>query len=293
MTGTTATARNGDVELAYERLDGDGSEPLLLIMGLGMQMVFWNDALVAEFVEAGFTPARFDNRDVGESTHLTRRGAPTMASIMLVPQVVAPYRISDMAADAVAVLDALGWESAHVLGTSMGGMIAQTVAIEHPSRVRTLTSVMSTPSPRIGRAKLAAMSALAAPPARNADEAAERAVRTFRVIGSPGYPLDEDWLRTYARTAFARSHDPAGGRRQLAAISASPSRVPGLRRVSVPTLVVHGEEDPLVRPAGGRATAAAVPGARLVTYPGMGHNLPRQLWPSIVSEVAALAGLSR
>jgi pimeloyl-ACP methyl ester carboxylesterase len=285
-----ATARNGEVKLAYERCGPPGGEPLLLVMGLSMQMHFWHEGLVAEFVRRGFSPARFDNRDVGCSTHLHRRGSPSLPAVLIRPRAVAPYTVSDMAADAVAVLDALGWESAHLFGTSMGGMIAQAVAIEHPHRVRSLTSVMSTPSPRIGRPTLGAAAALAARPAHSADEAAERVVRTFRVIGSPGYPLDEEWLRAYGRRAFARGHDPAGGRRQLAAINASASRVPGLRGVRVPTLVVHGEADPLVRPAGGQATAAAVPGARLRTFPGMGHNLPQELWGPVLDEVAALVG---
>jgi pimeloyl-ACP methyl ester carboxylesterase len=292
VTDTTDRARRGDIALAYERVGTADGEPLLLVMGLGMQMIFWPDGLLAEFVRAGFSPARFDNRDAGASTYMRHRGVPSLPALLAAPRAVAPYRISDMAADAVAVLDALGWESAHVLGTSMGGMIAQSLAIEHPHRVRSLTSVMSTPSPRIGRPTLGASLALAARPARNAEEAGERAVRTFRVIGSPGYPLDEDWLRGYGRRAFARAvaagGDAGAGRRQLAAINASPSRVRGLGGVRVPTLVVHGEADPLVRPAAGRATAAAVPGARLVTYPGMGHNLPEALWASVVGEVAAL-----
>lgn len=282
------TARNGGIELVYEQVGPDGGEPLLMIMGLGMQMYYWRDEFLEEFVRAGFTPARFDNRDSGASTHLTYRGAPALPALLAVPQAVASYRISDMAADAVAVLDALGWESAHVLGASLGGMIAQALAIEHPRRVRSLTSVMSTPSPRIGRPTLRAAVALAAPPARTADQAADRIVRTMRVIGSPGYPLDEDWLRSYARRAFARAQDPTGTRRQLAAVGASPSRVAGLRGVAVPTLVVHGEADPLIPLVAGKATAAAVPGSRLVTHPGMGHHLPQQLWGSVVEEVSAL-----
>lgn len=283
-----APARNGNIELVYERVGPADGEPLLMVMGLGMQMYYWRDEFLDEFVRAGFSPVRFDNRDVGASTHLTHRGAPSLPTLLAVPQVVAPYRISDMAADAVAVLDALGWESAHLFGASLGGMIAQAVAIEHPHRVRSLTSVMSTPSPRVGRPTLRAAAALASRPARTADEAADRIVRTLRVIGSPGYPLDEDWLRSYARRAFARAQDPTGTRRQLAAVGASPSRVAGLRGVRVPTLVVHGEADPLVRPAAGRATAAAVPGSKLVTYPGMGHHLPRELWGKVIGEVSAL-----
>jgi len=286
-TYTEVTAGNGPITLVAERGPGAG-EPLLLVMGLGMQMHFWPDGLLARFARAGFATARFDNRDVGCSTHLSERGVPGLAALLTVPRRVAPYRISDMAGDAVAVLDALGWASAHVVGASMGGMIAQTMAIEHPDRVRSLTSIMSTPSPWIGRPTMAAAAALLAAPPRTADEAADRLVAVGRVIDSPGYPLDEQWLRTYARRAFARSHDPGGVMRQLAAINASPSRVRGLRGVWAPTLVVHGAQDALVRPAGGRATAAAVPGARLVELPGMGHSIPLELWDVIVGEVAAL-----
>ncbi len=283
------TAHNGNVLLAFEQVGDDGGEPLLLIMGLGMQMIYWPDGLLAEFADAGFTVARFDNRDAGASTHLTWLGTPSLPALLAAPRLVAPYRISDMAADAVAVLDALGWHSAHVLGTSLGGMIAQAMAIEHPGRVRSLTSVMATPAPWLGLPTRRGAGALLAPPARSPEEAAERAVATFRVIGSPGYPLDEEWLRAYARRAFARGAaagaDAGSPRRQLAAAMASPSRVAGLRGLRMPTLVVHGEADPLIRPAAGRATARAVPGARLLTFPGMGHNLPAALWPEVVAAV--------
>jgi pimeloyl-ACP methyl ester carboxylesterase len=287
------TAQNGNVSLAFEQVGDDGGEPLLLIMGLGMQMIYWPDGLLAGFAEAGFTVARFDNRDAGASTHLTWLGTPSLPTMLAAPRLVAPYRISDMAADAVAVLDALGWASAHVLGTSLGGMIAQAVAIEYPARVRSLTSVMTTPAPWLGLPTRRAMTALLAPPARNPDDAAERAVATFRVIGSPGYPLDEEWLRAYARRAFARGAaagaDAGSSRRQLAAAMGSPSRLPALRRLRVPTLVVHGENDPLIRPVAGRAVARAVPGARLLTFPGMGHNLPAALWPELVEAVRECA----
>jgi pimeloyl-ACP methyl ester carboxylesterase len=286
------SARNGSVSLAYEQVGDDGGEPLLLIMGLGMQMIYWPDGLLTEFAAAGFTTARFDNRDAGASTHLTWLGTPSVSAMLAAPRHAAPYRISDMAADAVAVLDGLGWASAHVLGTSLGGMIAQAVAIEHPTRVRTLTSVMSTPAPWLALPSPRAATALLAPPAQTPDEAAERAVATFRVIGSPGYPLDENWLRAYARRAFARGAaagaDAGSPRRQLAAAMGSPSRLPGLRGVRVPTLVVHGAQDPLIRPSAGRAVARAVPGARLIEFPGMGHNLPAALWPALATAVRDL-----
>ena len=286
------TAHNGNVALAFEQVGDDGGEPLLLIMGLGMQMIYWPDGLLVELAEAGFTVARFDNRDAGASTHLTWMGTPSLPAMLAVPRIAAPYRISDMAKDAVAVLDALGWESAHVLGTSLGGMIAQAVAIEHPGRVRSLTSVMSTPAPWLGLPSRRAAGALLAPPARSPDEAAERAVATFRVIGSPAYPLDEDWLRAYARRAYARGlaagADAGSARRQLAAAMGSPSRLAGLRGVRVPTLVVHGEADPLIRPSAGRSLARTVPGARLLTFPGMGHNLPAALWPALAAAVRDL-----
>lgn len=286
------TATHGPISLAVERGPGSG-EPLLLVMGLGMQMHFWHDELVARFAERGFATARFDNRDVGLSTHLHERGAPALLPLLLNAGRVASYRVEDMAGDAVAVLDALGWASAHVVGVSMGGMVAQAMAIGHPERVRTLTSIMSTPSPRIGRPMPSAARALLIRPARSADEAAERIVAVSKVIGSPGYPMDTGWLQSYARRAFARSNDPAGVARQLAAINGSPSRVKALHSVRVPTLVVHGAKDPLVRPSGGRATAAAVPGSRLMMLPGMGHSLPRELWGVVVDAVAALAGRAR
>ena len=284
---TGLTAANGPISLAAERGPGEG-EPLLLVMGLGMQMHFWPDDLLARFAGRGFATARFDNRDVGCSTHLVGHGAPGLAALLTTPRRVAAYRISDMARDAVAVLDALGWQSAHVVGASMGGMIAQAMAIENPERVRSLTSIMSTPSPRIGRPTMTAAAALLTAAPRSAAEAGERLVRVGAVIGSPGFPQDEQWLNAYARRAFARDRDLAGVRRQLAAINASPSRVRGLRGVRVPTLVVHGAQDVLVRPAGGRATAAAVPGARLVMVPGMGHSIPRELWDTVVDGVAEL-----
>jgi pimeloyl-ACP methyl ester carboxylesterase len=194
-----------------------------------------------------------------------------------------------MADDAVAVMDALGWDRAHVLGVSMGGMIAQTLAINHPDRVKSLVSVSSTPSPDLGRPSYAALRVLAMKPGKSAEDLGDRMVRQFRIIGSPAYPLDEQWLRDYARKAFVRGYNPAGGRRQLAAVIASGSRTQALHRVRIPTLVVHGAEDILIRPWAGWATAAYIRGARYVVHRGMGHDLPRELWPAFVADVSDLA----
>jgi pimeloyl-ACP methyl ester carboxylesterase len=278
-------AQHGEVSLAYERLGSDDGEPLLLVMGLGTQMLLWPDEFCAALVNCGFAVARFDNRDAGESTHFTHAGAPSLLGILTRRVAVARYHLADMADDAIAVLDALGWASAHIVGVSLGGMIAQTVAIRHPERVRSLTSIASTPSPRIGRPRLGVLSVFGGREVYSREAAGERTVKVFRAIGSPGHPRDEGWLREVGRRAYDRGHDPAGARRQLAAIVASEDRRPGLAGIRVPTLVLHGEADPLVRPSGGRATAAAIPGARLVMYPGMGHDLP-QAWPDIVEEIA-------
>jgi pimeloyl-ACP methyl ester carboxylesterase len=284
---TIGTAHHGGIRIAYEVEGPPGGEPLLLVMGLGLQMLFWPETFRRLLTGHGFRVARFDNRDVGLSTHCTGLGVPHPA--VLVSRRWPGYRISDMADDAAAVLDELGWSSAHVVGVSLGGVIAQTVAGRHPHRVRSLTSMSSTPSPRIGRPHPRALPVLLSRPAPDRDGAAEHMVRVFRVIGSPGYPTDEAWLRDAARRSFDRAHDPDGIRRQLGAILSSGDRRPLLRTVRVPSLVVHGDADLLVRPSGGRATAAAVPGARLVTFPGMGHDLPAALQPAIAGEIAATA----
>jgi pimeloyl-ACP methyl ester carboxylesterase len=292
MRSTTDRAAHGAVELAWERLGPGTGEPLLLVMGFAVHRQFWPDGLCAQLVEAGFDVVRFDNRDAGESTHLSDLHAPPWPAVMTVPKLVSAYRLDDMAADCAAVIDAAGWESAHVVGVSMGGMIGQTLAIEHPARVRSLTSISSTPAPKIGQPTLAARRVFLIPAPRTPQQAADRIVKQFRIIGSPGYPLEEEWLRDYAATAFLRSHDPAGMARQLAAIMASGSRVERLGAVRAPTLVIHGVADPLVQPQGALSTARAVPGSRLVLHAGMGHDLPRALWPTITADIARLAGVA-
>lgn len=295
---TIAMARHDDVEIAYETFGGPPGDPLLLVMGVGAQMLYWHDEFCAALAGRRFWVARFDNRDAGLSTHMPSAGVPSRLRMLRRPAEAAVYRLEDMADDAVAVLDALSWPAAHVVGRSLGGMIAQVMAVRHPSRVLSLTSISSTPSARIGRASLGLVlrmllanpaAARDRPPA-SADEAGEQMVRGHQVVGSPGYPLDEAWLRDVGRRMFERGGiDPDGRQRQNAAILAGADRRSALAALRVPTLVVHGEADPLVRVIGGRATAAAIPGAKLVTFAGMGHDLPRELWPAIIEEIRALA----
>jgi pimeloyl-ACP methyl ester carboxylesterase len=279
----------GGIELAYERFGDPADPPLLLVMGLATQMLGWPDELCAGLAERGLHVIRFDNRDIGLSTHLHDAPPPDMAAAMTGDTSSASYTLSDMARDTAGLLDALGLDSAHVVGASMGGMIAQTLAIEHPARVRTLTSIMSTTGdPGVGGANEEALGVLLAPPARDRAAAIERTLATYRVIGSPAYELDEPALRERAGLAFDRAYDPAGVARQLLAILASGDRTPRLRELDLPVLVLHGAEDPLVRVSGGRATAAAIPGAKLVEFDGMGHDLPRALWPAITDRIVAL-----
>lgn len=272
----TVTA-NG-VDIFHERF-GDSRDPtLLLVCGLGAQCTRYEDEFVAAFVDRGLQVVRFDNRDAGLSTHL-----PPGSS----------YTLSDMAADAVGLLDALGVERAHIWGASMGGMIAQTMAIEHPQRLSSLTSVMSTTGePDVGRADPAVLSDVlrTTEPAADTDEAVARAVAMNLRVGSPGL-VDPEEAAVRHRGFVERSYDPEGVMRQAMAVMASGSRAEGLRGVGVPTLVIHGTADPLVDISGGRRTAALVPGAALVEIEGMGHDLPAPFWPAMVeATVGVIAG---
>ncbi|GAB4010755.1 alpha/beta fold hydrolase [Nocardioides ultimimeridianus] len=276
----------GDLTLAYETFGSPDDPALVLVMGLATQMIGWHDDFCSLIADQGFFVVRFDNRDIGLSTHLDAAGVPDLSPLFSGnPITEAPYLLGDMADDTVALLDALGIERAHVVGASMGGMIAQEIALRHPDRTATMTSIMSTPAPQIGAPTPAAMGALLSPPPTTEDEAAERSVQVYSVVGSPGFPLDTEGLRARGRESFRRANDPAGVARQLAAIHVSGSRIERLADLAVPTLVLHGEDDPLVQVDGGRTTAKAIPGARLVTYPGMGHDLPRELWSDVVGEI--------
>jgi len=282
-------AAAGDVEIAYESFGDPADPPVVLVMGLGVQMLGWREGFCAGLAERGCFVVRFDNRDTGLSTHLHGGPPPDLEAAFAGDASSAAYTLSDMARDTGALLDALGLDSAHLVGASMGAMIAQTVAIEHPDRVRSLTSMLSTTGdPAVGHPSEAALSVLFAPPASSREEAIERAVATYRVTGSPGFDFDEEGIRERAGIAYDRAHDPSGSTRQLVAILASGDRTERLGSVGVPTLVMHGAADVLVDPSGGRATAAAIPGAELVLLDGVGHDLPEALWPELIERIAAV-----
>jgi len=285
---TTSRAKANGIEIAYETFGERGARPLLLVMGLGTQMLAWHEDLCQQLADRGHFVIRFDNRDIGLSTHLSDAPPPDLMAAFTGDTSSASYRLEDMADDAAGLLDALEIDSAHVVGASMGGMIAQTLALRHRDRVRSLTSIMSTPSPAIGAATEEAVAVLLAPPASSRDEAVERSVLTYEIVGSPDYPLDVPWLTGVAGEAYDRAYDPLGVARQLLAIHASGDRTEALHGLRVPTLVVHGDRDPLVQLEGGRATAAAIPEAELLVLPGMGHNLPRELWPTILEAISRL-----
>ncbi|WP_433600183.1 alpha/beta fold hydrolase [Nocardia sp. CA-135953] len=292
---TRRHARNGNVSLAYEVFGPDTGEPLLLIMGVGAQMLLWHDDFCRELVRRGFRVARMDNRDAGLSTHLTHLGEPSPFTMIVRPKVAARYSLGDMARDAIAVLDDLGWRSANVVGGSLGGMIAQTMAIEHPERLRSLTSIMSSPSARIGRATVRTnvkVAALLRKPVNSAQESGQQLVDLYNLIGTPSdkYPRDDKWLAEIGAMSFERAYDPAGKLRQQAAMLAAPDRTAALAAVRLPTLVLHGTADPMIRPAGGRATAEAIPGAKLAMLEGIGHGaFPRDIWHVMIENICAIA----
>ena len=287
--GDERMAPANGIELCFQEMGDPEGEPLLLVMGLATQMIAWDEEFCGMLAERGFRVIRFDNRDIGRSTKIREAGVPNLLE-MSIGRGTPAYRLRDMAADTFGLMDHLGIDSAHLVGASMGGMIAQTAAIERPERVRSLTSIMSTTgSRRVGHPSYKTLGLLLGKPPRERDAAIERVVKVFRVIGSPGYPFEEERVREIAGRSFDRGHSAAGIARQLHAITASGDRTPRLRKLKLPALVIHGKNDVLVHPSGGRATAKAIPGARLTLVEGMGHDLPRALWPDFVKEIAANA----
>ena len=283
------TTKANGLELAYEQIGDPGNPPVLLIMGLGSQMISWPDGFCQQLADRNFHVTRYDNRDAGLSTHFTEMGTPDIEALMRGEEQRPPYFVEDMADDAASLLEVLSLSPAHVVGVSMGGMIAQSMAINHPESVRSLTSIMSTPSISVGAPTGEILGVLAAPPAKSKGDYIEQSVRTFAAIGSPDFPADEKWRRTIAAESYDRDPDPFGRARQLLAVSSSPDRTPGLRQLDVPALVIHGTGDPLCLPEAGEATAAAIRGAELVLEEGMGHDLPEALWSDIIGHIEALA----
>jgi proline iminopeptidase len=284
------------ITLEYESLGDEGAPVMLLIMGLGMQLVSWPDPFCQLLVQRGFRVVRFDNRDCGLSQKMDHLGKPHLVRAMIRANlglpVRAPYGLDDMARDTVGLLDALGIGSAHVVGASMGGMIAQLVAASTPERVLTLTSIMSTTGARLlPQPKAHVRRQLLRRPANPADveSVTDHLVRMFTLIGSPGYPTPPDEMRVRIRRSVERGYHPAGVARQLVAIVADGDRSPRLSRISCPTLVIHGRADPLVPYACGVDTANSVPGAKMLVIKGMGHALPVSMWPQIIDAIAAHA----
>ncbi len=287
-------ARANGIELCYEIFSEASAEPMLLIMGLGGQMIHWDDEFCRQLAARGFCVIRFDNRDVGHSTKLS--GGKRLSPIELLKlrffriPVAAPYRLHDMAQDTVALMDALAIKSAHVVGQSMGGMIAQEMAIDFPQRLRSLTSIMSTTGdPKVPPPSREAAAILMAPPPTTKEEYFARHARMWKVLRGGHFPEDEARDRQRAERNYERGLNPAGVGRQLRAVLASGSRKERLRAVKMPTLVIHGTADPLVHPAGGKDTAASIPNAKLVMIEGMGHALPIRMWPQIIDAIAAHA----
>ena len=290
---TEERARVGDVDLVYEAIGDPSGEPMLLVMGLGMQLIHWDRELCELLAERGFLVIRFDNRDAGRSSQIDAP-VPNIMRLMAGLPARVPYLLEDLANDTFGLLDELEIERAHVAGTSMGGMIAQTMAIARPERVLSLASMLSTTGDRrVGTPKLRVWSILMRRAPRDRDAYIEYFVRVFRMIGSPGYRADEERVRERAGETYDRGHHPAGTARQLAAILASGSRTARLRELDVPTVVIHGEKDPLVPFRAGQATARAIPGAELVSFPELGHDMPRELWPAFVEAIARNADRAR
>jgi pimeloyl-ACP methyl ester carboxylesterase len=283
-------ARANGIDICYEIFGDAKAEPMLLIMGLGAQMVLWDDPFCERLAERGFRVIRFDNRDIGQSSKMSggKRLTPLellKLRLLRIP-VAAPYKLYDMAVDTIALMDTLSIRRAHLVGASMGGMIAQEIAITFPERVLSLTSIMSTTgNPKVPPPSREAAAMLMAPPPKTREEYIARFQQTWKMLRVGSFPEDEALDVSRAERCFSRGLNPAGVGRQLRAILASGSRKARLAQVKAPTLVIHGTVDPLVRPEGGKDTAASIPGAKLLMIEGMGHALPIPMWPQVIDTI--------
>jgi pimeloyl-ACP methyl ester carboxylesterase len=290
MRCMTRIAANS-IDIEYDTFGDRSASPLLLVMGLGAQMIAWDEEFCGLLADRGHYVVRYDNRDAGLSTRMESAGMPNIAAAMEArsqgrPVENAPYTLNDMASDGVGLMDALEIGAAHIVGASMGGMIVQAMAINHPERVLTLTSIMSTTGrPDLPPAREEAMAVLVTPAPNEREANIEHRVKSSLVIGSKRHH-DEAGVRAMAARSFDRAHYPVGMARQMVGIMASAPRHEALGAVRVPTLVIHGADDPLVPVEGGKDTAASVPGAELLILQDMGHDLPRPLWPVIVEAIA-------
>jgi len=284
-------AKVNNIQIEYDTFGDPSSKPLLLVMGLGAQMILWLDELCELFVNKGFYVIRFDNRDVGLSTKIEEAGVPDlMAAINALQkgeEVKAPYSLEDMADDAIGVLDALNIDKAHICGASMGGMIVQIIAYRHPTRVLSLTSIMSTTgNPDLPQAKPEILQILFTPIPSKREAYIEESVKRRQIIYGSGFPFDENLARELSAKVYDRNFYPQGMMRQLMAIMANGNRKPKLASIKVPTLVIHGGDDPLVPVEGGKDTAEAISGAELLIIDGMGHSLPPETWSQIIDAIA-------
>jgi pimeloyl-ACP methyl ester carboxylesterase len=284
-----SSAKANGIDIEYDTF-GDPAHPaLLLVMGLGTQMTAWRPEFCARLAGRGYHVVRFDNRDIGLSTKIDAL-APDLMTLLSGDRSGLPYGLPDMAADAIGLLDALGIERAHVAGASMGGMIVQEMMIRHADRLLSACSIMSTTGDRaVGAPSPEAMAMLGRPAAVGRDAAIERGIDVITLLSSPAYPMSPQLRRERSAENYDRSYSPAGTARQLSAILAADDRTEALGKVDLPTVVIHGESDPLVDVSGGKATAAAVPGAQLILIPGMGHDLPPELWDTFIEAIDANA----
>lgn len=285
-------AKANNIEIEYETYGDPSGKPLLLVMGLGAQMIRWDEGFIQEFVKRGFYVIIFDNRDVGLTTKFEEFGVPDRIkmyqSLAKGEKIEAPYLVDDMADDAIGLLDVLGIEKAHICGASMGGMIVQAIVCKYPSRVLSLTIIMSSSGkPRLPQVRPEALKILMTPAPQEREANIEHSVETWRVIWGSGFPFPEDMVRERARREYDRSYYPQGSTRQMVAVLACADRTKQLASVKVPTLVIHGKDDPLGPYEDSVAISKAIPGSELLLIEGMGHSLPPEIWPQVINAIVA------